>query len=273
MLESQGIYGGKCLDLCCGNGEFSQVLRDRHGMTVTCADYIPDHLLHAEELGFATVTIDIDSNAKQIDDIASKYKGQFDLVVSLAAIEHVFNSDNMLRFAHTVLKPGGRLLVNTPNIGFVAYRILSLCAGNRPFGEGHHIRFWDFRFLRTNLYLNGFSIEKDGRKFFSLPQDAMLRAFRNHNSIASVVSWLFHGCQVMQYIPMFKGLCCDELTVVAIKDDVSAIGFELNNVKHFFENIGDSIQTKKTAINRLKTARNRGWLDEHIYLSKFVDTL
>ncbi len=34
VLQKNNIQGLKCLDLCCGNGEFSQILRDTHQMDV-----------------------------------------------------------------------------------------------------------------------------------------------------------------------------------------------------------------------------------------------
>lgn len=272
VLSRNQIQRKKCLDLCCGNGEFAHMLRDRHQMDVTCADYIPFHLQHVQDDGFKTFPVDIDAAAVDIDASAAAYAGEFDLVVNLAAIEHVYNSDNLLRFAHTVLKPGGQLLVNTPNISFLAYRLYVLFSGNRPAGEGHHIRFWDYRFLQTNLFLNGFTVTEDARKFYSLPQDALQRAFRNRKRLASMVAWMFHSCQLLQYIPFLRGICCDELTVLAVKDDVPAIGFELNTVQRFL-NEHDGTEKGKNAVMRLQEARKRGWLDEHLYLAKIVDDL
>lgn len=272
LLNRKKIQGKNCLDLCCGNGEFSQILRDKHQMDVTCADYIPFHLQHAKDEGFATISVDIDAAADQVDASAAPHIGEFDLVVNLAAIEHVFNSDNLLRFAHTVLKPNGLLLINTPNISFFSYRIYSLFSGNRPAGEGHHIRFWDYRFLRTNLFLNGFTVIEDARKFYALPQDAMQRAFRNRKCIASMVAWMFHGCQLLQHVPFLRGVCSDELTVLAVKDDAPAIGFELNTVQRFLE-ANEGTEKKRNAAIRLQEARRKGWLDEHLYLAKMVDGL
>lgn len=272
LLTKKGIQGKKCLDLCCGNGEFSHILRDKHQMEVTCADYIPIHLQHARDQGFSTLSVDIDASAEQVDAAMERHAGQFDVVVNLAAIEHVFNSDNLLRFAHTALRPGGLLLLNTPNIGFLAYRFYSIFSGNRPFGEGHHIRFWDYRFLRTNLFLNGFTVTEDARAFYALPQDAMHRAFRNKKRIADMTAWLFHSCQLLQHIPLLRGVCSDELTVLAVKDSVPAVGFELNTVKRFL-NEHQKTEKGRAAIARLKEARKNGWLDEHLYLAKTVDGL
>lgn len=273
ILSKNNLAGLDCLDLCCGNGEFSQILRDQHRMKVICADYIPYHLQNVEEQGFATFHVDIDEDLDQVDQAAAKHEADFDLVVSLAAIEHVFDSDNLLRFAHTALRADGHLLVNTPNIAFLAYRLYPVFSGNRPFGEGHHIRFWDFRFLRTNLFLNGFTVVDDGRQFYSLPQDTMLRAFRNRRRLAAACAWLFHSCRFLQHIPFLRGVCSDELTVLARKDDAPAIGFELNKVKGFLDRNPEGSPERQSAVARLKEARSRGWLDEHLYLGKLVDEL
>jgi hypothetical protein len=126
--------------------------------------------------------------------------------------------------------------------------------------------------LRTNLYLNGFTVTEDARKFYALPQDAMLRAFRNRKRLAGSVAWMFHACRFLQHVSFLRGLCCDELTLLAVKDDVPAIGFELNRIQRFLDDHKDS-QTSEKAIFRLKEARRKGWLDEHLYLSKLVDSL
>lgn len=272
VLKRRKLRGLNCLDLCSGNCEYSQVLRDEYNMSVTCADYIPSHLQQAVDEGFPTIEVDIDASSEEVSRIASAYAQKFDIVINLAAIEHIFNSDNLLGFIHTVLKPGGLVLINTPNIGFLAYRLYSLFGGNRPFGAGHHIRFWDFRFLRTNLFLNGFDVVEDARNFYSLPQDAMQRAFRNRIWLANIVSWLFHFCSIFKHVPFMKGLCSDELTVLARKTDALPTGFSLSSVGGTLEKFKGTTE-RQQMILRLKQARKAGWLDEHLYLAKLVDEL
>jgi SAM-dependent methyltransferase len=271
LLKRNNLNGLRCLDLCCGNCEYSQILRDEHEMEVTCADYIPFHLAQAEKDGFPRIAIDLDGDAEAVDRLADSYKESFDVVVSLATIEHVFDSDNLLRFAHRVLKPNGHLVVNTPNIGFLAYKFYTFFCG-RPFGEGHHVRFWDYRFLRTNLFFNGFDVVEDAREFYSLPQDAMMRAFRSRTSIANAVSWLFHVCRYLQKLSILKGACCDELTVLAKKEDAPVMGFELSSIKNSIDSQTDGVK-KAAAIARLRYAQQQGWLREHLYLTKYVDGL
>lgn len=271
VLNRRGLRGLRCLDLCAGNAEFSEQLRDQFNMKVTCADYAPAHLAHQQSLGFDTLQVDLDADAAEVDRVAQTRACTFDLVVSLATIEHVFDSDNFLRLCHTVLKPGGMLLVNTPNISFSGYRLYSLCSGNRPFGEGHHVRFWDFRFLRTNLFLNGFSVAEDGRRFHALPTDPLLRAFRGRKWLAGSLAWLFHACRFLQHLPGGKQWFADELTILAQKEAAYPIGFSLARVKSQLDQLHGRPEEAR-AVQRLKAAQQRGWLQEHLMLDNIART-
>ena len=269
VLQQRGLFGFNCLDLCAGNAEFSEILRDRFSMQVTCADYAPAHLKRQRDLGFQTLPVDLDANTESVDATASKHAGTFDLVVSLATIEHIFDSDNLLRFAHTVLRPEGILLVNTPNISFAGYRLYSCLSGNRPFGEGHHVRFWDYRFLRTNLFLNGFHVIEDARRFFSPPLDQLARAFRGRHRIAAIISYLFDACQLLQHLPGGKNWFTDELTVLAKREDVQPVGFQFLRVREELARL-QGLPEKAQALARLNEARRLGWLREHLMLNALV---
>lgn len=269
VLEKKELYGLRCLDLCCGNGEFANILREKFHMDVVCTDYIPLHLEQARKNGFKTIEINLDDDMTTIQSLAKDYLQSFDIVVNLAAIEHIFNTGNLIGFAHKVLKPNGYFLVNTPNISFAAYLLYTLMRG-RPFGEGYHIRFWEYNFLRTNLFLYGFNHFEDYRKFYSLPYNPVLRAFRNRRTIARIITPFFHACKILQHIPFLKGFSADELTILCRKEDVPLVGFELNDVRRNLANTM-SENERELMIERLKIARQKGWLDEHLYLSNLVD--
>jgi SAM-dependent methyltransferase len=269
-LERRRLRGLACLDLCAGNAEFSEVLRDRFAMRVTCADYAPAHLEHQRSLGFDTLRVDLDAPAVEVDRAAAARAGAFDLVVSLATIEHVFDADNFLRFCHAVLRPAGLLLVNTPNIAFGGYRLYSRLSGGRPFGEGHHVRFYDFRFLRTSLFLNGFGVIDDARAYFGVPSDVMTRALRGRRRAARVVSRLYDACRALQHVPGLRGWATDELTVLARKEATLPIGFQYLRVRSQLDAL-DGRPERQAAVARLREARRRGWLDEHLMLKALVD--
>jgi SAM-dependent methyltransferase len=269
-LERHGLRGLACLDLCAGNAEFSELLRDRFGMRVTCADYAPVHLERQRSLGFETLRVDLDGPAAEVDRIAVACAGAFELVVSLATIEHVFDADNFLRFCHTVLEPGGLLLVNTPNIAFGGYRLYSWLSGGRPFGEGHHVRFWDFRFLRTNLFLNGFRVIEDARGYFGLPNEVMTRAFRGRRRVGGAVSRLFVVCRGLQRVPGLRAWSTDELTILARREMTYPIGFQHTRVRSLLDGLRGRPEHDE-AVARLREARRRGWLDEHLMLKALAD--
>jgi len=175
-----------------------------------------------------------------------------------------------MRFAHKVLRPGGLFLINTPNISFWAYRLYSSLSGNRPYGESHHIRFWDFRFMRTNLFFNGFEVIGNHQKFYSLPEEILLRAFKNNNFLAKWVAKLFYACFFLQHVPFFRSVATDELTVLCRKEDVAPIGFNYLSLKQNLES-GDNDVLKEQICRRMKEAQRRGWLKEHLYMSKLID--
>lgn len=262
LLDKHSLRGQICLDLCCGNAEFAQILRDDYGMRVTCADYASLHLDHAGKLGFDILRVDLDAESAVVDAWAMEYAERFDLIVSLATIEHVFDSDNFLRFCWKALKPGGYLLLNTPNISFAGYRLYSVFSGNRPFGEGHHVRFWDLRFLRTNLFLNGFDVIDNGSRFYGVSPDLLTRAFKRKKGLASFLAHLFRVCAALQYLPGGKSWFADELTVLARKEDTYPIGFQCTHVKADLERVRGQKAERQGRL-RLQEALRRGWLREH----------
>jgi 2-polyprenyl-3-methyl-5-hydroxy-6-metoxy-1,4-benzoquinol methylase len=272
LLERYNLHNCQCIDVCSGNCEFSEIIKSRYNANITCADYITSHLNRADELGFDKISVNFDEASETVQQIAHRYQERFDFAFNLAAIEHIFNADSLLSFIHKILKPDSYLLINTPNISFVGYRIYSILSGNRPFGEGHHVRFWDYRFLRTHLFLNGFAVVDEDRRFYSLPTDLMRRAFRNRVSLARLATRFFYLCKLFQHFPFGKSWFTDELTLLAKKEEVPPVGFELPTVKSRLQSM-TSERDNKEAKKRLKQARQNGWLDEHLYLSAFVDTL
>lgn len=272
-LKKYKLRDLRCLDLCAGNCEFAVLMRDQLNMDVVCADYIPTQLQKAKDLKFETLTIDLDSSADEVGKNIEKHVADFDLVVSIATIEHIFNSDNLLSVAHSVLKPGGVLLVNTPNIGYAGYRFYAALNGNRPFGDGHHVRFWEYRFLRTNLFLNGFDIVMDGRSFHSLPIDPLTRALKGRERLANIVARLFFSFFALQHLPFWKGLFTDELTLLCRRSKAPAVGFELPTVERNLDRFRSNAEVYNKALRRLKTASEKGWLNEHLYLNKLVKSL
>lgn len=84
----------------------------------------------------------------------------FDAIISTDVIEHLENPTNLLRECSRILKPGGRLVLSTPNVGSVISRLVYAVSGDFPlFGE-KHFREWNHISPVTAPW-----ISRTGRKF------------------------------------------------------------------------------------------------------------
>lgn len=92
----------------------------------------------------------------------------FDAVFSTEGIEHLENQFAFLRELHRVLKPGGALVLTTPNITALRSRMRFFASGffgrdSRPMNESsrhplHHIGLLTFSELRYALHTSGFQV-------------------------------------------------------------------------------------------------------------------
>ena len=98
--------GSAVLDLAAGSGAMSLRLQDL-GFKVTATDYVSENF-KLESVPF--IQADLNGN------FASAYPHQFDAVVASEIIEHLENPRHFAREIFKLLKPGGRLIVSTPNV-------------------------------------------------------------------------------------------------------------------------------------------------------------
>ncbi len=107
----------------------------------------------------------------------------FDLVIATEVIEHVLYPGRMLDEVRRVLRPGGRLLISTPNVASLEHRLALLLFGyfvpDRTTHEGTdpgHIHFLEPHFLRNMLEERGFRIISDQSEFLGLGRWIVPRA-------------------------------------------------------------------------------------------------
>jgi SAM-dependent methyltransferase len=163
--------------------------------------------LHLHQLGYDVSGVDLDleqsrdlppaivrhsCNLNQPLPLADKV---FDLVTSLEGIEHVENQFHLLRELSRVLKPGGHLILSTPNICSLEERLNFLARGSfyrfisRAEIENHgsgfdHQNLISYTELRQVLDWAGFQVvrvEKDRTKIkqvlFLWPLYLLVRAY------------------------------------------------------------------------------------------------
>jgi SAM-dependent methyltransferase len=104
---------GRLLDFGCGSGVFLQRMQES-GWRATGVDIAATAVqrMHARGLRALVGTLP----HPELEDAS------FEVVTMWEALEHVHNPLEVLRAAHRLLVPGGRLLVAAPNIDSLAYR-------------------------------------------------------------------------------------------------------------------------------------------------------
>jgi SAM-dependent methyltransferase len=144
------VASGAWVDLGGGAGEFSTVARGR-GYEVTLVDGDPRNTVNAERLGVAAVLADLNLPLTELED------GRFDGASLIEVVEHVQMAERLVSEACRLLKPGGLLLLSTPNALWWPERLRAL-RGLPPEAEGYHFRFFGVAGTRALCEKAGFEI-------------------------------------------------------------------------------------------------------------------
>jgi SAM-dependent methyltransferase len=171
----------KLLDVGCGGGYYTVQFRDASNQ-VFGIDITFEGVQATHRSGIPTSVASVEQGLPFPPDT-------FDAVTFIEVIEHVLRPDLALRAIHRVLRPGGALILTTPNYAYWVLRIL-LLAGVPPVGlqarpfRGFrsrlpapgveawldpHIRFFSPRIMRRLLDQSGFEVVQLRSTFVSFP--------------------------------------------------------------------------------------------------------
>ncbi len=109
------LQGMRVLDAPCGSGGFAQQLADE-GATCVAVD-----VTRATQYKPAVIA--------NMNGIMPFPEGYFDVVTCIEGIEHIHDPFHVLREFYRLLRPGGRLVMSTPNIHNFRSRIKFLLRG------------------------------------------------------------------------------------------------------------------------------------------------
>jgi 2-polyprenyl-3-methyl-5-hydroxy-6-metoxy-1,4-benzoquinol methylase len=140
LLQSYAKKDGRVIDLGSGQGAFAARLSD-NGFAVTSVDKNPDDF-KAENVEFVAVDFD---DSDQVDAFRRQHAALYDVAVGMEVIEHVENPWEYFRFLLSLVRPGGVVLLTTPNAGSAYSRVDFLFSGlfshftEQDFQESGHI--------------------------------------------------------------------------------------------------------------------------------------
>ena len=137
----------KVLDLGCGNGYVASRIAGQ-GHSVTGVDVSSDGIEIAR-VSFPGISYQLCSVYD--DNLLDKIGRQFDCVVSLEVVEHLFYPKKLFEQSQRLLVTGGALIVSTPYHGYLKNLSLSLTNGwDRHFSvewDAGHVKFFSKRTL------------------------------------------------------------------------------------------------------------------------------
>ena len=150
----------RVLDAGCGSGAFSKMLHHNLGCAVYGCDLSESGIAlareNAPECRFELLSL--------YDDFVESFGTQFDLVVSVEVVEHLYDPKSFVTRVREALAPGGVFVLTTPYHGYL--KNLMIAASGRcdahynPLNKGGHIKFWSKRTITTLLESAGFDIER-----------------------------------------------------------------------------------------------------------------
>jgi 2-polyprenyl-3-methyl-5-hydroxy-6-metoxy-1,4-benzoquinol methylase len=147
---------GSILDIGCGNGAILAEIRQLGSSWRLCGvESSKSAVRLARSQGFDVRLADAST-----DLIPLFEQHSFDLVISVEVIEHVYDPRGLLRQAHALLRPEGRLVLTTPYHGYFKNLLIAVLgkgdAHYNPLLDCGHIKFWSRQTLSSALEETGY---------------------------------------------------------------------------------------------------------------------
>ena len=159
ILELVGGPNLRVLDVGCGPGHIGKLIKAR-GNYVAGVELSPDAAQAAREVLDTVHGFDIEGAWP-----ASLRENPFDVVVLGEVLEHVFEPVEVLAEARKVLRPGGRVVITTPNFMVWIARLQMLFGRFRYQSYGlwdfGHIRWFTYKYFAEVVEKAGFELETE----------------------------------------------------------------------------------------------------------------
>jgi methionine biosynthesis protein MetW len=134
--------GARVLDLGCGDGEFLAYLRDRRGCTGYGIEIADANVLACVQRGVDVIQLNLEEGLALFGDRS------FDVVLQLDTLQHLRNTEKMLRETARVGRVG---IVSFPNFAHWPNR-LQVARGRMPVTRALPYQWYDTPNLRVGTY-------------------------------------------------------------------------------------------------------------------------
>jgi 2-polyprenyl-3-methyl-5-hydroxy-6-metoxy-1,4-benzoquinol methylase len=163
------LYGKSVLDVGCFTGEFLELMRDE-GCAITGLELQKDAVRLAN--------MKLHGRVFASDVMSDNFPHQkFDIVTLLGVIEHVTDPIKLLHRSFQLLKPGGLIMIQTPNSG----SLLAHLAGKYwpPYAPIEHIHLFSHNSLDSALQSQGAISVQFQQHWKTLPLSYIYQQFQN----------------------------------------------------------------------------------------------
>ena len=161
--------GDKLLDVGCGSGSLIFKARPKfaelYGIDICLSRIEEAEQMAVEKFGDSN---NVHFSVCNVNEKIDFPDNLFDVVASIAVVEHIFDPYHVIMEIHRVLKPGGVFVILVPNIAYIKHRIRLLLGKlpvtSSPYNwreigwDGGHLHFFTKKTLCTMLHECGFRI-------------------------------------------------------------------------------------------------------------------
>ena len=146
----------RVLDAGCGDGNFAASVADA-GFEVCGIDASEGGIRRAKSL-YPQIQF---AEGSVYSDLTKPFQSkQFDAIISIEVIEHLYSPRTFVLRVNEALRPGGLFIITTPYWGYLKNILLAITdrmdRALNPMWEGGHIKHWSYKKLRELLETSGF---------------------------------------------------------------------------------------------------------------------
>lgn len=170
----------RVLELGCGNGSMSRLMREVCKAHIIGIDQDPDVVWQAQQYCDYVFTEDLD-DPHSLDALQGE---KFDVITLVDVLEHLKDPQGLLeRLKSLLLDEGGQLLFSVPNVAHASVR-LELLNGHFDYEQAGildntHLRFFTLNSIQALLQDNGFHVDTVDYTWHDMPDEVIGRYLRS----------------------------------------------------------------------------------------------